>query len=336
MFVKRPTHCNHFVMFMLCFFIAILICFGSGFSYAFTSISPKLGERDFTSCTRLSYLLPCAKNDTTVLHVHLAKMAGRTVMYEVIQKLGIMCPWASYTFSDWWSNTTRALSDLAVHAFDGYPCSFSYEMPLPVVERATQHMPNKLYLLMLREPLSWFASAAAMARHTFEDLHTMGCFDNVSACCWDYQDLLTSARYPRVECNRKWYGSNYPMTFLAKSSLEIIRERPNEGLGIADEIEIQMVATTLQRSIFGLVEYFSDSLLIILFQLGFPMLASRHCSHQKIKNKYGRRPDEADLGKVRYGLLKQISSSLRPYEAVYANALTLFFDRVKEVKRMIC
>ena len=276
--------------------------------------------------------IPIVSKGSMIVHVHIGKMAGRTLMV----KIGKLYGWCSWQPAFFWGEEEKYMNTLRDH--DGEPCFTSYEANWWDMESVLnrQHM----FLTMLRDPLEWMFSAIAHFEWSVRELISKGCFarsdepqKTAHICCVPNGllqpfleaggDVNASFRWRDLRlntCDVLTYEPSFPLRRLTNDSVVFDEERINNQL---------------EHNIFGIQEYFPESLLIILYQLGQPHAAKQWCDG-KTSRDIGVRGMDTKVGLHRYGDLMTLVSSLKPYQRVYSQALALFWTRYKFIWSIIC
>ena len=178
--------------------------------------------------------MPCfGANSTSVLHIHIAKMAGRSVMDAGAEVVGLeRCGWNLGRF---WGDRAAFARSIARHGREKPPCFASFEASWDEAMPAYGADSAVVAATMLRAPLAWTASAVEHMRRrrhagTLEEVNAANCFG------------------PRrfVEANRSTCGSYAPLADYA------LGELAGAGGGVAERLD--RATARLRAMLVGVVE----------------------------------------------------------------------------------
>lgn len=300
------------------------------------SAAPSLLVQDYTAtaCTQAAVgfgALPVPHYNhtqhTIIAHVHVAKMAGRSVIRDFQATSGLkFCsfqgnPWTTYL------RKNQTVPILSSGCGAERRCIFTWEAewkafqegceqamvtaaPGPVVKGAVP-----FFLTLIRSPLSWVFSAMAHYSKTGEDVVAA----DIQARKIGYSGWLG------------WYGFDFPLHALSGSNV------PMGQRAVA-------ALHNLQHSAFGLVSDLSASLLVILWQLGIPERAERFCistsTSKESELPVGHNPFEKNSSyqiDIRfYSTAQYLVARMTPYECVYTKAASAFYQRLGMARQALC
>lgn len=272
--------------------------------------------------------LPCPNSTRRwpVFHMHLAKMAGRSVFHTFSQKFQPWCSWM-HKASSYGDRSQRSNFAAQVRAHGGElrrkPCFTSYEAGWDAVVRNAYETVDTapLVVTMLRNPPDWTISTVEhdrqKKRHSgMDDLFERGCL-NVSkkrpSSCVGYD-------YTGVIPQRFLTGSN---DHSSRRAFEIGRRR-------------------LDASIFGLVEAFSASVCLWKFQFAKPLGRSCDCrqnSSASFPPAIGKRGSRARDNLLRNASTAALYALQRmdygTYGKLYSYGVALFLQRLQIAERAL-
>jgi len=269
-------------------------------------------------------------NTTLTMHVHIAKMAGRSVMYSAERTFGIRdCRHSWMKGVVFYGDPSQSRSLLSTHCGSDQ-CFFSFEDNLEDMETACGAAPSArpLPITLLRSPMSWLFSAMAHLGTTGDALEQIE----------RHGESWTSREHPLYYFPRKIDADN-------SSSLTFILTRLTSGSANKDPTMdaaswAKRAIDNLERMAFGIVEYMEDSLLLLLYQLRMTERARRHCPGATKTEASGlQHVGEAHsnwLNISSYAIAQTLAREMQVYRLVYSHALVLFQQRVTIAKAVVC
>ncbi len=303
--------------------------------------------------------LPLMHAHGSVVHVHVAKMAGRTIMDDFPRLAGMpKCKWQPPLF---FGNTVRFVGLLQEHC-GAQACFSSYEGDwddmLVACRQASLHgnwtkvqlgsaaLPPAppIFVTMLRSSISWAHSALTQAglmhsamktaNHSqrFAEWKRTGSTDifynlSLDEALLPANDPAGGTKEGREAWDSWWYGTDFPLRRLT-SLARVLQDRAG-----AEE----RARHNLQEGAFGVVERMEDSMLLLLYQVGQPAAAATFCasnSSNQVDNHGGSHPRLAISGSD--AAQEELRRRLARYERVYEFGVRLFEQRVARVRRILC
>ena len=237
----------------------------------------------------LSEVLPQAENGSFINHVHIAKMAGRTIMNDFSSLSNI--PKCDFQPKIFYRNEALNRQLLKTHCESS--CFYSYEGNFDDFKKSCS---SAFRITMLRKPIDWLISAASHYSVTLDD------FDN-----------------PMNE-----YSDNLPLKRLSNS-------------------ESFSEPTTLLENIFsmgfGIVEYFPESMMLLLYHVNRKEKARTWCYSTPRIKEFGVRNDATIIAaNMSYKWYRTMMArpAIANYSLIYDVALAEFFRRHRVVHSELC
>ena len=181
--------------------------------------------------------------------------------------------------------------------------------PGPVVKGAVP-----FFITLIRSPMSWVFSAIAHYHQSVEGI--------VKA---DARSLNIghSGQSPENWRRAKWYGFDFPLIQFS-------------GSGVPVDQRVAVALHNLRDSAFGLVSDFSASLVVILWQLGIPKQAELFCSSLTPASSRYKSNSSYNLDIQFYSTVSYMMAKMQPYECVYTNAASVFYQRLRMAQQDVC
>ena len=273
--------------------------------------------------TALSNNIPIARVNDPIHHVHIAKMAGRTVMYDFpswshIQK----CYFQPQPFFGHISNEMKKLSS---HC-NNTSCFYSYEANFDDFQTAC---PSAFKITLLRHPMNWLVSAVSHYGQTLDSIIAAPASPKPSPKPADEASPAPSPKPPSTDDGRvlssasQWYGFNFPMKRLCGNR--------NPPCSVDDAVK------NVFSMAFGIVEYFEESKMLLLYQTNRVAEAKLLCDKSESVKSNGYKPDDTKIAHdLKYGQFRYEIDQLSTYAHVYDACLVEFFRRYRQVYNTLC
>lgn len=288
-----------------------------------------------------------------VFHLHVAKMAGRSVMSDAPRVLELpRCRWQAAGF--YGNQSDFAARARAAH---GPPCFSSYEASWGTAVPALAA--TVAVATLLRSPVDWALSAASHfdARASLDELVTAGCFwepgqGGGDRVCGASEDGLSGATNALMGCGGAACAAGYNFPYLPIARL--VDARLAAGLLRGNSSGVARAVTGAKRhlaaSMVGLTEHYAASLCLWRHQLGLSLHAhpcsalcrgrgAEHLVVSHVKNE--RRGGDGAPPAASAATVRAIERAMGPYAEVYAWGKHLFRQRVASAEaatgvRLLC
>ena len=250
-------------------------------------------------------------------------MAGRTVMYDFpswshIQK----CYFQPQPFFGHISNEMKKLSS---HC-NNTSCFYSYEANFDDFQTAC---PSAFKITLLRHPMNWLVSAVSHYGQTLDSIIAAPASPKPSPKPADEASPAPSPKPPSTDDGRvlssasQWYGFNFPMKRLCGNR--------NPPCSVDDAVK------NVFSMAFGIVEYFEESKMLLLYQTNRVAEAKLLCDKSESVKSNGYKPDDTKIAHdLKYGQFRYEIDQLSTYAHVYDACLVEFFRRYRQVYNTLC
>ena len=240
-----------------------------------------------------SSLLPTLPNATRrpplphLFHLHIAKMAGRSLMMDGPSWLGThKCSWSADL--SFYGHERELVGRIGSRAGSMAPCFVSYEASYrdigPAYVKAIGRGPT--VIVLLRSAMSWVVSAAEHFQRPNEGCSPYPCHRNdgledlvASGCFWQPGQPAANAALANgaAKCTSSGRG-NYPFPMFAVGRLASFKAVSPESSMAHVERVVAEVRQLVENSLVGLTEAYTASLCLFRHQLGLPVATYAACS----------------------------------------------------------